>query len=86
VSVGAGAAAAARASVRCSTRRLSVRYEQLPAASTAAQAAYDELIDPATPAGRHQELTRALLAYCRLDTWAMLMLTRRLADADGPAA
>lgn len=53
---------------------------------TAAQAAYDELIDPATPAGRHQELTRALLAYCRLDTWAMLMLTRRLADADGPAA
>jgi predicted RecB family nuclease len=40
----------------------------------AAQSAYLEAIDPGTSAGRRQALQAALLAYCRLDTEAMVQL------------
>ena len=40
----------------------------------AAQQAYLEAIAPATSAARKAELERQLLAYCRLDTWAMVRL------------
>ena len=40
----------------------------------AAQQAYLEAIAPATPAARKAELERQLLAYCHLDTWAMVRL------------
>ena len=39
-----------------------------------AQQAYLEAIAPATPAARKAELERQLLAYCQLDTWAMVRL------------
>jgi len=41
---------------------------------TSAQAAYAEIIDPATPAERRASLTDALLDYCRLDTLALVRL------------
>ena len=40
----------------------------------AAQQAYLEAITPATSAPRKAELERQLLAYCSLDTWAMVRL------------
>lgn len=40
----------------------------------AAQQAYLEAIAPATSAARRAELERQLLAYCHLDTWAMVRL------------
>ena len=48
---------------------------------TAAQAAYAELIDPATDAARKQELEHALREYCKLDTLAMVRLARFLASS-----
>jgi len=47
----------------------------------AAQSAYLEAIDPATPADRKTALREALLAYCRLDTLAMLKLVEFFARA-----
>ena len=43
-----------------------------------AQAAYHEAIDPATDAGRRDELARGLLEYCALDTLALVRLAHRL--------
>lgn len=45
---------------------------------TAAQAAYAEIIDPATPEARRQALTQDLRDYCRLDTLAMVRLAHFL--------
>jgi hypothetical protein len=44
----------------------------------AAQLAYLEAIDPDTGAERREHLRERLLAYCQLDTWAMVELVRRL--------
>jgi hypothetical protein len=43
---------------------------------TGAQMAYAEAIDPATPLARHQNLTEQLLAYCCIDTLALVRLAR----------
>lgn len=43
-----------------------------------AQRAYLETIDPATAADRKAAITRALLAYCERDTWAMVVLAKTL--------
>jgi hypothetical protein len=48
---------------------------------TAAQAAYAEMIDPATAPARKARLEQALREYCRLDTLAMVRLARFLASA-----
>jgi hypothetical protein len=45
---------------------------------TAAQAAFEEAIAPGTPATRRREIERSLLAYCALDTLAMVELVRFL--------
>ena len=53
-----------------------LHYSQLDGVQDggAAQQAYLEAIAPATSAARKAELERQLLAYCRLDTWAMVRL------------
>ena len=48
-----------------------------------AQAAYHECIDAETPAERRRELREALLAYCRLDTLALVRLTQRMVRGAG---
>jgi len=54
----------------------SLRYDDLDGVQDgdAAQQAYLEAIAPATSAERKADLERQLLAYCRLDTWAMVQL------------
>lgn len=47
---------------------------------TAAQAAFEEAIDPSTTPARRQSLEQALRDYCGLDTLAMVELVRRLSD------
>ncbi len=51
-------------------------YDQLDGVQDggAAQQAYLEAIAPATSTARKAELERQLLAYCHLDTWAMVRL------------
>ena len=39
-----------------------------------AMAAYDEAVRPATTAARREDLRKQLLAYCRLDTFALVRL------------
>ena len=53
-----------------------LRYDNLDGVQDggAAQQAYLEAIAPATSAARKAELERQLLAYCHLDTWAMVRL------------
>lgn len=53
-----------------------LRYDALDGVQDggAAQQAYLEAIAPTTSAARKAELERQLLAYCRLDTWAMVQL------------
>lgn len=53
-----------------------LRYDDLDGVQDggAAQQAYLEAIAPATSAARKAELEHQLLAYCRLDTWAMVQL------------
>ncbi|WP_288806187.1 DUF2779 domain-containing protein [uncultured Novosphingobium sp.] len=46
-----------------------------------AQDRFLEAIDPSTPRERRQEIEEALRAYCRQDTWAMILLARRLTAA-----
>jgi hypothetical protein len=48
---------------------------------TAAQAAYAEMIDPATAPERKAQLEHALREYCRLDTMAMVRLAHFFAQA-----
>jgi CRISPR/Cas system-associated exonuclease Cas4 (RecB family) len=43
-----------------------------------AQRAWREAVDPATPSERRAEIRQALLDYCERDTWAMVVLLRRL--------
>lgn len=43
-----------------------------------AQAAFMEAIDPATSPERRWALDEALLAYCERDTWAMVVVARKL--------
>lgn len=50
---------------------------------TAAQRAYGEIIDPATPEDRRHALIRDLRDYCRLDTLAMVRLAEFLAQGAG---
>lgn len=45
---------------------------------TAAQRAYLEIIAPATDSARKEDLRNKLLEYCKLDTMAMVMITRLL--------
>ena len=52
----------------------------------AAQLAFEEAIDPATSVKRQAALQRALLEYCALDTWAMVVLRARLCGRDVPRA
>ena len=47
----------------------------------AAQVAFEEAIDPATEASRRQQIQQELLAYCALDTLAMVELVRSLSAA-----
>lgn len=47
----------------------------------AAQVAFEEAIDPATEASRQQQIQQELLAYCALDTLAMVELVRSLSAA-----
>jgi hypothetical protein len=49
---------------------------------TAAQAAFEEAIDPGTGQSRRKQLERELLAYCALDTMAMVKLVRQLSHPD----
>ena len=44
----------------------------------AAQHAWREATNPATALLRRSELRQALLDYCERDTWAMVLLLRRL--------
>jgi len=44
----------------------------------AAQHAWREAVDPATSPERRTEIRQALLDYCERDTWAMVVLLRRL--------
>lgn len=46
----------------------------------AAQRAYLEIIDPATAPERRENLTEKLIAYCKLDTRAMVELVRNFSD------
>lgn len=46
-----------------------------------AQDRFLEAIDPSTTRERRQEIEAALRAYCRQDTWAMILLARRLTTA-----
>jgi hypothetical protein len=46
--------------------------------STAAQIAYAEAVHPDTPSERADELAHGLLAYCALDTLALVRLRRFL--------
>lgn len=46
-----------------------------------AGAAYVEMVDPATPPARREEIRKALRAYCRRDTEAMVMLFQTLQEA-----
>lgn len=46
-----------------------------------AQDSFLEAIDPATSTDRRHALEQALRAYCERDTWAMVLIARRLADA-----
>ena len=48
--------------------------------------AYLEATDPATPSPRVDELRQQLLAYCRLDTWALVRLWSFLAGRPQPQA
>ncbi len=48
---------------------------------TAAQAAYAEMIDPATVPARREQIENALREYCKLDTLAMVRLAHFLASA-----
>ena len=50
----------------------------------AAQLAFEEAIDAATSPERKAALERALLVYCALDTWAMVVLRARLCGRDVP--
>lgn len=53
------------------------------ASGTEASTAYRRMIAPTTPAEEAQAIREALLAYCKLDTWAMIAVYRallRLAD------
>lgn len=50
---------------------------------TAAQRAYAEIIDPATPEDRRNALIRDLRNCCRLDTLAMVRLAGFLAQGAG---
>ncbi len=67
-----------------------IRYEELEGVQDggAAQEAYRELIDPATTKERRRALAHALLAYCNLDTLALLrmvaVLTGRTLDYPDP--
>jgi len=58
-----------------------LRYDALEGVQdgTAAMAAYLEATDAATSPERKQEIQRQLLAYCGLDTWAMLRIWKTLA-------
>ncbi len=47
---------------------------------TAAQAAYAEILEEATPPDRRQGLIDALRDYCRLDTLALVRLARFLEE------
>ena len=52
---------------------------------TQAQQACLELINGARDAAAAQRLRQDLLDYCRLDTWAMLAMVRKLCDQPLPA-
>jgi len=47
----------------------------------AASYAYMEIIDPATNSERKTQLEKELLEYCHLDTFAMVKVAQRLANA-----
>ncbi len=52
-----------------------------------AQDSFLEAINPATPTARRYALAEALKAYCARDTWAMVVLARRLvAGSDGESS
>jgi len=51
-----------------------------------AQRAFLEAIDPATAADRKAAITRALLAYCERDTWAMVVLAKTLSNDSATTA
>lgn len=57
-----------------------LRYEELGEVQDggSAQGAYEEAIAPVTPPGRRSELHDQLWRYCRLDTWAMVLLWAHL--------
>ena len=52
----------------------------------AAQMAYFEAIAPATTVSEKAEIDRSLRAYCKLDTWAMVVLAKRLGQTKEHAA
>jgi hypothetical protein len=60
-----------------------LRYEDLAGVADggAAQAAYMEAIERTTGAERRRELRTQLLAYCELDTWAMVEIWNVFAGA-----
>lgn len=62
-----------------------VSYDDLIGVANGAEAmeAYDALEQLAPESGEHAELRRAMLEYCRLDTYAMVALVRRLINPSG---
>ncbi len=64
-----------------------LRYEALEGVQNGldAQSAYAEAVDPDTPAKRKKELQRQMMAYCKLDTLALLELWRQLKNQGADA-
>jgi hypothetical protein len=62
----------------------SLKYDDLAGVSDGgmAQEAFLEAIDPATPETRRQELRKQLLAYCALDTMAMVRIWKVFAGSE----
>jgi hypothetical protein len=63
-----------------------LNYDQLQGIQhgNAAQAAFFEGINPSCSLERHKELTTQLKNYCKLDTWAMVVLVHRLLNIPYP--
>jgi hypothetical protein len=61
-----------------------LKYDDLAGVSDGgmAQEAFLEAIDPATPETRRQELRKQLLAYCALDTLAMVKVWKVFAGSE----
>lgn len=59
-------------------------YENLSVADgLMCQRAFAQMMDAQTPAGKKEELRKAILQYCRQDTWVLVCLTRWMLAVSG---